>query len=72
MSFNYSEPLIIDWITDGGGNKVSLPVTNEQQVVVNSTIVLDYIPDAFYGVTSNSATPTTEIRISQEITLNTQ
>jgi len=67
MSFNYSEPIMIDWITDGDGNKVSLPVNNEQKQVVSGRITLDYLPDSFYRVTAVSAPLNSEIEIDEQI-----
>jgi hypothetical protein len=74
MSLNYSDPIVIDWIKDPNtGEKVSLPVTNEQQVVVENRLVLDYIPDFFYKVTFVGAgSPTTELNINQNITTTSQ
>ncbi len=72
MSFNYSEPIFIEWIVDGNGDKISLPVTNEQKQVVIGKVILDYLPDFFYKITSPSEALITEININQPITLTTQ
>jgi hypothetical protein len=72
LGVNYSEPIVIDWIVDINGNKISLPVTNEQRKVVAGRCVLDYLPDFFYKVACTSGTPSVEININKPITLVTQ
>jgi hypothetical protein len=72
LSFNYSEPLFIEWFVNEQGEKVSEPVTNESKQVVVGKVILDYLPDFFYKVTSPSIELTTEIKINKPITLTTQ
>jgi hypothetical protein len=69
MNINYiSNPIYVDWLKDDDGNKISLPVNNEQKQVADNKIVLDYIPDQFYKVTFQSgSTPTVEISINDAI-----
>ena len=63
-----SEPLFVEWFTDEGtGNKISIPVSNEQKKVINNKIIMDYVPDYFYKVTFAS-TPNSELNINEQIT----
>ncbi len=70
MNIDYiANPIYIDWLRDNNGNKISLPVNNEQKQVADNRMILNYIPDQFYKVTfSVGSTPTTEISISESIT----
>ncbi len=69
MSIYYKEPILIDWFRDENGVKISLPRTNEEKVVIENIIVLDYLPDVNEGISFNGGgAPTTEINIKDEIT----
>ena len=54
----------IVWHVDESGDKTSLPVTDEPQIVVNSRVVLLEIPDEFRGVTLKRADGTLMSEIS--------
>jgi hypothetical protein len=47
----YNELFSVTWHTDDNGDKISVPITNEEQVVVNNKFLLNEIPDKFYNVT---------------------
>lgn len=47
---SYTSPVDIKWNTDSQGNKVSIPITNEQHQVAQNCITLNQIPDYFYKV----------------------
>ena len=63
-----SEPIFVEWFTDEQtGQKISIPVNNEQKQVINGKIILDYVPDKFYKVLFSS-TPNSELNINEQIT----
>lgn len=47
---SYTSPIDIKWNTDGQGNKISIPIYNEQHQVGQQCITLNQIPDYFYKV----------------------
>ena len=69
---NFSDPLYVDWLTDGNGNKISLPVTGETHVVTNGFFILDYIPNEFNKVTITSPANMVEVKLTRNIGVNTQ
>ena len=73
MSFNnLADPILIVWHTDGAGNKITIPRNNEDYVVVNHRILLDYIPDKFQGITFSTPASMVEIPLRNAITVATE
>jgi hypothetical protein len=69
---NLADPILIIWHTDGGGNKISIIRENEDYVVVNNRVLLDYVPDKFYGITFSTPASMVEIPLRSEITVSTE
>lgn len=67
-----SDPLIMTWYVDGGGNKISIIRENLTHVVTNGRFLLDYIPDEFYKITVNSPSSMVEIDLDASISASTE
>ena len=72
MAIQRQDPLYIVYNCDSNGNKISLPITNEQQQVVTGQFTLVQVPDPNYHVTFPNDITMYEIDIKQQITSNKQ